>query len=148
MIGIIDDKDKAILELLREHGDYTTRQIARKTLLPPTTINNRIRKLKQDGVIRKFTVALDPVAMEQDFKVYVLISADLLTLKEKKKTQYDMVSELRKLPAVESADIVSGGTDIVVTVKVKDRQEYDRLLLGRIQLIDGVERTQSLIVIH
>lgn len=48
----LDDKDGKILEVLQEHAEYTTRQIAKKTLLPATTIHNRIRKLRQTGMFR------------------------------------------------------------------------------------------------
>jgi Lrp/AsnC family transcriptional regulator for asnA, asnC and gidA len=144
----MDEKDLKILDILKEHGDYTTRQIAKKTLLPPTTIHNRIRKLKEDGVIKKFTVQLDGEKVGKGFMTYILISVDMGLLKQKHKTQYDIVTELKKLDFVERADIVAGGTDLVAIVRVKDVAEFDKVLLGKIQLIEGVDKTQSLIVIH
>lgn len=144
----IDDKDLKILEILKEHGEYTTRQIAKKILLPATTIHNRIRKLKEDKIIRKFTVELDPAKVGKGFCAYVLISANLLSLKQKHKTQYDVVNDLRKLDFIERADIVSGGTDIVAIVRVNDVKEFDDVLLNRIQLVEGIDKTQSFIVIH
>ena len=80
----IDKKDKQIISILKEHGDYTTRQIAKKTLLPTTTINNRIRKLKKEGIIKKFTIELDYKKIDLDFKAYILIAANLQILKRKK----------------------------------------------------------------
>ncbi|MFH1770636.1 MAG: Lrp/AsnC family transcriptional regulator [archaeon] len=148
MIYKIDGKDKEIIGILEKHGDYTTRQIARKTLIPPTTINNRIRKLKKEGIIKNFTVNLDYKKIDRGFLVYILVSADILTLKEKKKSQYDIAKQLMKFDFVEKADIVSGGTDIVAIVRVKDVDEFDNALLEHIQNIEGVRNTQSLIVIH
>ncbi len=144
----IDEKDRAILDILKEHGDYTTRQIAKKTLLPITTIHNRIRKLKREGVIRRFTIDIEPKSIDKNLTIYVLISVDLQFLKHKKRTQYDVAKELRKFYFVERADIVSGGTDLLAIVRVKDVEEYDKVLLGKIQLIEGISNTQSLMVIH
>jgi DNA-binding Lrp family transcriptional regulator len=144
----IDEKDKKILDVITEHGDYATRKIAKRTLLPSTTINNRIRKMRSDGVIRKFTIEPDYEKIGKGFMAYVLISANLIVLKQKKKTQYDLVAELKKMDFVERADVVSGGTDIVSIVRVKDVAEFDKALLGKIQMIEGVDKTQSLIVIH
>lgn len=144
----LDEKDKRIIEILQKHGDYTTRQIAKKTLIPPTTINNRIRKLKKEGIIKNFTVNLDYSKVEKGFKVYILISADLVFLKEKGKSQYDLMKNFKKLDFIEQVDIVSGETDLVATVRVKDVEEFDKALLGEIQNIEGVKNTQSLIVIH
>ena len=148
MTEVVDDKDLKILSILKEHGDYTTRQIAKKTLLPATTIHNRIRKLKADGVIKNFTVAVDEAKINRGFMAYILISANIAVLKQKHKTQYDLVTELKKLDFVERADIVAGGTELVAIVRVKDVEEFDKILLGKIQLIEGVDKTQSLIVIH
>jgi len=144
----LDEKDRKILDVLQDHAEYTTRQIAKKTLLPATTIHNRIRKLKQDGIIQKFTVKLDNHKIGKGFVAYVLISANLSLLKQKKKTQHDVAQELRHFSFVERVDIVSGGTDLVAIVRVKDVAEFDRVLLEKLQLLEGIEKTQSLIVIH
>jgi DNA-binding Lrp family transcriptional regulator len=144
----LDDKDKQILEILKNHSDYTTRQIAKKTLIPPTTINNRIRKLKQLGIIKRYTIDVDDSKIGRGFKAYILISANLLLLKKEHRTQYDLAKSLKKLDFVERVDIVSGGTDMVATVKVESVSEFDKALLGKIQGIEGIDKTQSLIVIH
>ncbi len=85
MTYILDDKDKKILEILKIHGDYTTRQIAKKTLIPPTTINNRIKKLKKEGIIKNFSINVDYEQVDKGLLVYVLIHVDLVLLKERKK---------------------------------------------------------------
>ena len=84
MTHIPDEKDHQILDILKDHADYTTRQIAKKTLLPITTIHNRIKKLKAEGIIKKFTVKLNYEKLDQNFRAYVLISANLQILKEKR----------------------------------------------------------------
>lgn len=137
-----------ILELLQEHADYTTRQIAKKTLLPITTVHHRIKKLKASGIIRKYTVKLDWAALGKNFVAYVLISANLPLLKLKKKSQHDLAQEIRRFSFVERVDIVSGGTDLVAIIRVKDVEEFDRVLLTKLQLVEGIEKTHSMIVIH
>lgn len=145
---MIDEKDQKILEVLQEHGDYTTRQIAKKTLLPATTIHNRIRKLKQEKVIRKFTIDIDPIKLDKNFSAIILVSVDYRLLREHKKDQHQLAKEIRLLAEVEEVDIVTGATDMVVKVRVKDVQEYDHFLLKNFQHIIGIDRTQSLVVIH
>ena len=79
---------------------------------------------------------------------YVLIFANLQTLKQKKKTQYDLAKEIKYFDFVERVDIVSGGSDLVAMIRVKDVSEFDKVLLGKLQLVEGIDKTQSLIVIH
>ena len=144
----LDETDWKVLEVLQEHAEYSTTQISKKTGLPRTTIHNRIKKLKKEGIIKKFTVKLDSSKVGKGFVAYVLISANLPTLKQKKKTQYDLAEEIRKFWFVERVDIVSGGTDLVAIIRVKDVEEFDKILLGKLQLVEGIDKTQSLIVIH
>ncbi len=147
-MSTIDEKDKQILAVLKDHAEFTTRQIAKKTLLPVTTIHHRLQKLRKEGIIRRYTIEPDYAALDRGLLVYVLISVNLKYLKSKHKSQYDIVADLRKQYFVERADVVSGGTDIVAVVRVRDVTEYDKALLTKIQMIDGIDRTQSLIVIH
>lgn len=144
----IDEKDLKIIEILKDHAEFTTRQIAKKTLLPITTIHNRIRKLQKEGIIRKYTIKLDNTKLGKSFVSYILVSVNLAVLKQKHKTQHDLANELKKFYFVERADIVTGGTDMVVIMRVKDVEEFDNCLLNKLQLVEGIEKTQTLIVIH
>jgi|SRR3989338_4093791 len=144
----LDEKDIKIMNILKDHAEYTTRQVAKKTLLPVTTVHNRIRKLRKERIIQRYTIIPDYPSIDRGFSAYILVSVSLPLLKEKRKSQYDVARELKRLDFVEKADIVSGGTDLVVFVRVKDVSEFDNVLLTRIQAIEGIERTQSFIVIH
>ena len=73
----LDKKDLQILEILKNNYEYTTREIARKTLLPVTTIHNRIKKMRKTGVIKKYTIEPDYKKINKGFLVYVLITANL-----------------------------------------------------------------------
>ncbi len=148
MIYFPDKKDKKIIEILREHAEYTTRQIAKKTLLPITTIHNRIKKLKKEGIIKKYTIEVDHKKLDQNLISYILISVNLETLKEKKKSQEDVLKDIKKHAAVQRVDIVSGGTDIIALVRSKDIDAYNDFLLKKIQTIDGIKSTQTFFVIR
>jgi len=144
----LDKKDLQILEILKNNSEYTTREIARKTLLPVTTIHNRIKKMRKTGVIKKYTIEPDYKKINKGFLVYVLITANLSALKEKKRTQYDLADEIKKFHFVEKVDITTGGADLVVVIRVKDVEEFNKVLLGKLQLVEGIDNTRSLISIY
>jgi len=148
MADKIDEKDLAILHVLEGHGDYTVRKISKKTLLAPTTVHSRLKKLKKLGVIRKYTIDVDERKLGLMLGAYILISADLKMLKEKRKSQYDLMEEIKGMGGVESVDIVTGVTDLIAKVRVKDIEQFDKLLLGKLQLIEGVSKTQTMIIMH
>lgn len=147
MIPELDKKDRKILSILEHHADYTTRQISKKTGLPATTVHNRIQKMRKSRVIREYTIVPEYSTVDQGLLAYVLISVNLRELKAKKRSQESVAKDLLKFEWVKRADIASGGTDIVATVRCKDIAEYNTVLLKKIQQVDGIDNTQSLIVI-
>lgn len=144
----MDKKDEKILEILKSDSSLTTRQIAKKTAIPITTIHNRIRKLKKDEIIKQYTIKLDHKKLGKHFLALVLVSCDYKVLREKHKDQHDLVHEMARLPEVEHVEIVTGSVDMVLRVRTKDVEEYDEFLFKKFQVIPGVERTQSLVVIN
>lgn len=144
----IDEKDRKIIEVLKEDSSLTTRQIAKKTRVPITTVHHRVRKLRDEGFIKRFTIEVDPKKFDKKFTAIILVNCDYKSLREIKKDQHMLSKEIKLLPEVEKVDVVTGGTDIVVRVRVKDVEEFDSFLLKKFQKIAGVDKTQSLIVIH
>ncbi len=145
---IPDEKDLLILDALRDHGEYTVRQIAKKTLLPATTIHNRIGRLRKAGVIKKFTIEVDQKKLGLKIGTYLLISADLNLLKKKKKTPHDVASEIRKMRGVESVDVVAGESDIIVRASAEEIEDLDKKILNRVRTLEGVSKTRTMIVIR
>jgi len=144
----LDEKDRRIIEVLKEDSSLTIREIAKKTKIPITTAHHRIKKLKDKGIIKRFTIELDPRKLSKQFAAIILVSCDYKQLRESKKDQHMLAKEISSLPEVEKVYIVTGGVDIVVRVRVRDVGEFDSFLLKRFQKIIGVDRTQSLIIIH
>jgi DNA-binding Lrp family transcriptional regulator len=144
----IDEKDLMILDVLEKHGEYTVRKIAKKTLLAPTTVHARIKKLKKMKVIRKFTIDIDRKKIGLMVGAYILVSADLKHLKQNHKSQYDLAKEIEKLPGVRTVHIVTGVSDLVARVRFKDIEEFDKFLLSKLQMLEGVSKTQTMIIMH
>jgi DNA-binding Lrp family transcriptional regulator len=45
-------------------------------------------------------------------------------------------------------NIVTGGTDLIVKVRVKDVEELNEFVINKLRSIDGVDKTQTLIVLN
>ena len=148
MVYELDEKDKRIIEILKEDSSLTIRQVAKKARIPITTTHHRIKKLKEEKFIKKFTIEVDLKKFEKSFAAIILVSCDYKLLREVKKDQHMLAKEISFLPEVEKVDVVTGETDIVVRVRVKDVEEFDYFLLKKFQKISGVDKTQSLIIIH
>jgi len=144
----VDNKDLRILEILRENGDLTVRQIASRTQLPITTVHNRIRRMKKLGIIKRFTIDIDYRKIGKGISAYVLVKVDSKYLKGFRHTQHDLVKDLRRLEFVHKADIVTGTIDIILLIRVKDIDELDKIIIEKLRDVQGIESTETLVILR
>lgn len=143
----MDRKDEKVLEMLKHNSKLTTSQIAKKTNIPVTTVHNRIRKMEQNGIIKGYSVVLDYKKLGRPITAYMLVSI-IYTLPSGKKVQQEEVAKsIKRLGNVEEASIITGGADILARVRVKDIEELNDFVVRKLRSIDGVDKTQTMIVL-
>lgn len=148
MIELIDEKDKKILETLKENSNLSTHKISKKTLIPITTVNNRVKKLQKDGIIKKYTVELDQKKLGFNLSAYIFVGISLNELKQSKLKIKDLVNSIRKSSLVESAENVTGDIDLVVKVHAKDIDEIKDYVFNNLSELKGVEKTRTAIIME
>ncbi|MFB6211307.1 MAG: AsnC family transcriptional regulator [Halobacteriales archaeon] len=72
----LDETDLTILRLLVEDGRRPYREIADEVGLSPPSVSDRIDRLREDGVIRRFTVDLNRDMLEEGLPVLVELNVD------------------------------------------------------------------------
>ena len=144
----MDKKDEIILKLLKENGKLTTQQISKKTLMPITTIHNRIKKLLREGIIKRYTIDLDNKKLGKSISAYIHIMVDYRLLKEIKKSQHELARKIKQHEFVEEIAIVAGGTDMIIKVRVKDIEELDDFVTKKLRNIGGIEKTQTMVILN
>jgi Lrp/AsnC family transcriptional regulator for asnA, asnC and gidA len=144
----IDNKDLRILQILKENGDLTVRQIASRTLLPITTVHHRIKRMKEAGVIRRFTIDIDHRKLGKSISAYVLVKVDSKYLKGFRISQHELVHQLKKFDFVEKADIVTGTIDIILLIRVRDIEELDRIVIDKLRDVQGIESTDTMVILR
>ena len=135
----IDSQDQALLALLREDARTSTTELARRLKLSRTTVQSRIERLKTRGVITGFTVKSGEAYERGQVQAHVMINA-LPKLSQRVEVA------LRHLPEVRKLYTISGMYDLIAIVSTDSVQAMDRLL-DRIGALEGVDRTQSAIVL-
>lgn len=142
----LDKKDLKIIEILKEDSSLSTHKISKKTHIPITTIHNRIKKLKQEGIIKNFTLNLDQEKLGNSISAFLMIDVDASS-KTVEINQRDIIKKLSHLDEVENAYIVTGVADIVAKVHVKGIKELNELILEKIRKMHGLE-TRTLIILE
>ena len=145
---MVDSKDLAILEALKEDSRASIKKIGKKTGLPTTTVHNRIKKLKQDKVIRRYTVDVDHRKLGKEVSALISITMDYKALREKGQNTADLVNKISAFPFVEFLHTVTGTTDIMVKARVKNMSELNKFVMGELRNYNGIEKTTTMVIME
>ena len=117
----IDDTDRKILIELQTDAAQSLDDIARKVGSSKTPVWNRIRKMRDAGVVGAQTVRLDADALGFEACFFVLIR----TSEHEAEWQQAFLKALRDRPEVQEAHRLAGDIDYILKVRVKNARAYD-----------------------
>ncbi|MDO5529133.1 MAG: Lrp/AsnC family transcriptional regulator [Paracoccus sp. (in: a-proteobacteria)] len=117
----LDALDRKILAQLQLDASQSLDDIARKVGSSKTPVWNRIRKLREGGVIQRQTVVLDPDAVGLGTCFFVLIR----TSEHEAEWQKKFLRALNMRPEVLEAHRLAGEIDYIVKLRVRDARAYD-----------------------
>ncbi|MEM8630166.1 MAG: Lrp/AsnC family transcriptional regulator [Pseudomonadota bacterium] len=117
----IDEVDRKILGELQADSSQSLDEIAKKIGSSKTPVWNRIRKLREAGVIRQNTVLLDAEALGLEACFFVLIR----TSEHEADWQAKFLKALKSRPEVLEAHRLAGEIDYILKVRVANARAYD-----------------------
>ncbi|MGH1413362.1 MAG: Lrp/AsnC family transcriptional regulator [Pelagimonas sp.] len=117
----IDDTDRKILVALQRDASQSLDEIARDVGSSKTPVWNRIRKMREAGVIGAQTVVLDAEALGFEATFFVLIR----TSEHEADWQQKFLAALQARPEVQEAHRLAGDIDYILKVRVKNARAYD-----------------------
>ena len=117
----IDALDRRILAELQRDAGQSLEQIARQVGSSKTPVWNRIRRLREAGVVSAPTVTLDPDALGFEACFFVLIR----TTEHEAGWQRSFLDAIRKRPEVQEAHRLAGEIDYILKVRVANAKAYD-----------------------
>lgn len=139
----IDPVDLKILKLLKKDGLMTNKEIAAELNLTTTPVHERIKRLRRDGFIEKYTIELNHKKLNKNLIVFCNVS-----LKEHAQAFLTKFEEdIQLVPEVVECFCVSGGSDFLLKVIVSDMEEYKHFILNKLAAISNIGSAQSHFVI-
>lgn len=118
----IDDVDRKILREMQRDASQSLDDIAKAVGSSKTPVWNRIRKLRDAGVIGQQTVVLDADALGFEACFFVLIR----TSEHDASWQASFLRALNDRPEVQEAHRLAGDIDYILKVRVENARAYDR----------------------
>lgn len=136
----IDETDIIILKELQE--DFTTsyRDIAKKLNLSVGTVHNRVKKLKEIGVIKSFAAILDAEKLGFELTAVILMQVEGEGIIEVERS-------IAKSKSVIAVYDTTGEFDIVVIAKFKSRDELNGFIKETLKM-ESIKRTVTSIALN
>ena len=135
MAARLDELDRKILRELQADASQSLDEIAKKTGSSKTPVWNRIRKLKDAGVIKAEVAVLDPEALGFEACFFVLIR----TSAHEADWQQRFLAALKARPEVLEAHRLAGEIDYILKVRVQNARAYDafyQALISEVQIFN------------
>lgn len=135
----ITPKDEELIALLKVDARQPVAALARKLGLSRTTVQDRLRRLEESGVIAAYSVRLSRELDEGGMRGFVTLSVE-------PRRQVDVARSLARLAQIEALHTVSGKFDLVAQVKTASSEAMDRLIDAMGQ-IAGVTRIETSVIL-
>ena len=136
----LDEIDFKILRLLQEDSRLSFNKVASKLGISAGTAYNRIKRLEEKGILKDYTILVDPVKLGYSMNALVLIQAEGAHL-------VDVEEEIAKMPSVISVYDITGDFDIAVIVRFKDRAGLNAFV-KKLLSMPYVKRTVTNVVLN
>ncbi len=133
----LDLKDRKIIEILLDNADCPLREISKAVGLSPSSVRNRILRLKRAGVIKKFTVEINYQKLGFNIQVIVLVTC-------KTGHSENVFKQFNEIPEVHDMYWTTGPANFILLVRVHDMIEFSKLITERLERIEGIEKLETL----
>jgi Lrp/AsnC family leucine-responsive transcriptional regulator len=140
----IDDTDRRILRVLQVDGRISNQDLALRCNLSPSACSDRVRRLREQGVISGYAALLDPSKVDRALLIFVEVVLD--------RTTGDVfeafAAAARRSPEVMECHMVAGGFDYLIKARVRDMAAYRRFLGEVLVEMPGVRETRTYAVLE
>ena len=135
----IDNIDLKILALLAEDAKMPYTEVAKRVFVSGGTVHVRMRKLEEMGIVKGTTLKMDYSKMGYDITAFLGIFLE-------KSSLYDQViKKLFTIPEIVTIHYTTGNYNIFVKLHCKDTNHLKDVLHDKIQKVEGIERTETII---
>jgi len=135
----IDSLDKKIIKLITQNARIPYLEVARECNVSGAAIHQRIQKLSNLGVITGSKFIIEPKKIGFKTCAYMGIFLEQASL-------YNTVlEELRKIPEITQCHFTTGNYSVFIKIFARDNEHLKSILTDKIQVIQGVARTETFI---
>lgn len=117
----LDDVDAKLLRILYEEARTSIADLARALSMSAPSVSERLKRLKESGVIERFTVEFDPTLIGYELAFYIRVSPLPGQLSK-------VVYVLQEIEEIVECDRITGDDCFIAKAYVRSAQEIEEVI--------------------
>jgi Lrp/AsnC family transcriptional regulator, leucine-responsive regulatory protein len=138
----IDETDLAILVQLQPNAEISNTALAKKIGMAPSAVLERVKKLRQKGIIDAFVTRIRPEALDLKLLAFIFVKSS------EGPGNISVARQLAKLPEVLELHHIAGEDCYLVKIRASDPQALAQLMRDKFSKITGLLSTKTTIVLE
>tara|TARA_Y100000589_G_scaffold329390_1_gene375783 strand:+ start:35109 stop:35579 length:471 start_codon:yes stop_codon:yes gene_type:complete len=139
----LDEIDLKILKRLQENGKITNLQLSKEIGLSPAPTLERVKKLEKSGLIKSYHALVDEKALGVNITIFMQISL----VRQMSDAIENFIQKINAIDEVVECYNVTGNSDYLLKIMVKDIPEFDKLIKEKLGDIQEISKMQSMVVL-
>ena len=134
---MLDELDRKLLVLLQADASTPQAELGKAVGLSVSAVNERVRRLVARGVIERYTVRVNPQAVDRTLLAFIQVSLN------DPKYEQAFLTAVRADASVLECHTVTGGYAYLLKVRCRDTAALNTLLGETLKALPGVTRTET-----
>jgi len=135
----MDDIDRRLLTLLQQDANQPYTALGAAVGLSAGAAHERVRKLREHGVIRRTTIEVDPAAVGYGVLAFVMVDSTAW--------MGESADAFAAIPEIQEAHVIAGSAAVLVKVRTATTEQLQDVL-RRLFAIDGVSGTNAAVALE
>jgi Lrp/AsnC family leucine-responsive transcriptional regulator len=138
----LDETDLRILRILQTNSNLTTKELAERVNLSTTPVFERLKRLENEGYIKRYIAILDADKLHCGFIVFCQIKLKQVN----KQIAQEFTAAINAMPEVVECYNTSGEFDYLLKINVTDMAAYRTFIMERLGTVSSLASLQSTFV--
>lgn len=143
LIDKLDNTDLKILKILQQDGCISNLDLSGRVGLSPTPTFERVKKLEKMNVIKGYHAEVDTNLLGLGIETFMLVSL----AHSKGNSIANFVSQVNEIEEITECYRITGASDYLFKIQVKDIAAYEHLVMEKIRKIKEIGQVETLVIL-
>lgn len=134
--------DLKIIKSLMQDARIKWSMLAKQVGLSAPATADRVQRLQDQGIIRRFETVIDPALLGYDLGAFVAVSL------ERPEHRDPFLQRIQELPHILECHHVAGEDDYLLKIRCRNTEELDNIITNHIKSLHGISRTKTTIIMR